>query len=134
MNSRALLSKVKPFLPKEGVYLDSQIRKSSRHHRWFWERSTDANIFKVMALPDEVINAAASRLFQESVGFGIAYPGISAIELEVIAAAIFNVPKAQIQQGGKTIPLFLLYTRATTRAALKNRENQEVQNAMALLA
>ena len=134
MNSRAILSKVKPFLPKEGVYLDAQISNSSRHHRWFWERSTDANILKVMALPDEVINAAANRLFQESVGFGIAYPGISAIELEVIAAAIFNVPRAQIQQGGKTIPLFLLYTRATARTALKLRENRDLEKAIGLFA
>ena len=134
MESCTSLSNIKPFLPKKGVYLDAQISNSSRHHRLFWETSTDSNIIKVLALPDAVINAAASRLFQKSVGFGIAYPGISATELDVIAGAIFNNPKAQIQQGGKTIPLFLLYTRATARTAVKRRENQEVQNAVSLFA
>ena len=134
MESRTSLSNIKPFLPKKGVYLDAQIRDSSRHHRWFWDRSTDSNIIKVLALPDAVINAAANRLFQKSVGFGIGYLGISATELDVIAGAIFNNPKAQIQQGGKTISLFLLYTRATARTAVKHRENQEVQNAVSLFA
>ena len=132
MESRTSLPNLKPFLPKKGVYLDAQISNSSRHHRWFWERSTDSNIIKVLALPDAVINAAANRLFQKSVGFGIGYLGISATELDVIAGAIFNNPKAQIHQGGKTIPLFLLYTRATATTAVKRQENQEVQNAVSL--
>ena len=62
MESRATLPNLKPFLPKKGVYLDAQISNSSRHHRWFWERSTDSNIIKVLALPDAVINAANNTL------------------------------------------------------------------------
>ena len=134
MELRTSLSNIKPFLPKKGVYLDAQISNSSRHHRWFWERSTDSSIIKVLALPDAVINAAANRLFQNSVGFGIGHIGISATEMDVLAGAIFNDPKAQIQQGGKTIPLFLLYCRANSRTAAKHRENQEVQNAVSLFA
>ena len=52
--------------------------------------------------------------------------------MDVLAGAIFNDPKAQIQKGGKTIPLFLLYTRATATTAVKRQENQEVQNAVSL--
>ena len=52
--------------------------------------------------------------------------------MDVLAGAIFNDPKAQIQKGGKTIPLFLLYCRANARTAAKRQENQEVQNAVSL--
>ena len=62
MESRTSRSNIKPFLPKKGVYLDAQISNSSLHHRWFWERSTDSSIIKVLALPDAVINAANNTL------------------------------------------------------------------------
>jgi hypothetical protein len=72
MNSPTSLSNIKPFLPIKGVYLDADVMQTKRFGRWFWEDSTDSAILKVMALPDEVINAAASRLFKKmTIGFGI---------------------------------------------------------------
>jgi hypothetical protein len=131
MNSPTSLSNIKPFLPIKGVYLDADVMQTERFGRWFWEDSTDSAILKVMALPDEVINAAASRLFKKmTIGFGIWNLGLSEVEMKVIAGAIFNDPWAVIPQGKTTITLRRLYLQATARTSLERRQDKAVRKAV----
>ena len=87
MNSRKTLSQVKPFLPPKGIQLDCLKLEDgwSRMHRWAWEShypqwaeesGSNPLIFQALELPDEVINAAAERLFDKPIGFGIGRIGI----------------------------------------------------------
>ena len=103
MNSRTTLNKVKPFLPQKGVQLDCLKLDDgwSRMHRWAWEshypewaEKYGANplIFQALELPDAVINAAAERLFDKPVGFGMGRMGICQTNMQIIAAAIFYAP------------------------------------------
>jgi len=146
-NSTVSLRHIKPFLPKRGVYLDgiTSAFNEFRYHRWWWEQNYQfwvaeyggpiANILKVLALPDEVINAAANRLYKQSgPGFGVAHQGLSIVEMEIIAAVILNKPQARIQLGGSKVPLYTLFCRATSLSAKQRSEQQSICTAVQLFA
>ena len=108
MNSRSTLNKVKPFLPPKGVQLDCLKLEDgwSRMHRHLWEShypqwaeeyGENPLIFQALDLPDEVINAAAERLFSKPIGFGMGRVGICQTHMQIIAAAIFYAPHEEIQ-------------------------------------
>ena len=143
MNSRKTLTKVKPFLPQKGVQLDCLKLDDgwSRMHRWEWEShypqwaeeyGAHPLIFQALDLPDEVINAAAERLFSKPVGFGIGRTGICQPHMHIIAAAIFNAPYEQIQIGGGSKALWRLYIQAKAPVAGKARMATAVNDAVAL--
>ena len=143
MNSRTTLNKVKPFLPQKGVQLDCLKLDDgwSRMHRWEWEShypqwveeyGAHPLIFQALDLPDEVINAAAERLFSKPVGFGIGRTGICQTHMQIIAAAIFYAPHEEIQIGGGSKALWRLYIQAKALVAGKARMATAVNDAVAL--
>ena len=143
MNSRKTLSQVKPFLPPKGVQLDCLKLEDgwSRIHRWAWEShypqwaeeyGSNPLIFQALELPDEVINAAAERLFDKPIGFGIGRIGICQPHMQIIAAAIFYAPYEQIQIGGGSKALWRLYIQAKALVAGKARMATAVNDAVAL--
>lgn len=143
MNSRTTLSKVKPFLPQKGVQLDclNLDNSWSRMHRWSWEShypqwaeeyGSNPLIFQALELPDEVINAAAQRLFSKSIGFGVTRLGIGQVHMEIIAAALFDAPHQEIHIGGGSKALWRLYAQAKAVMAEQAREASAVEDAVAL--
>ena len=145
MNSRTTLNKVKPFLPPKGVQLDCLKLDDgwSRMHRWKgeshypgWAEKYGANplIFQALELPDAVTNAAAERLFDKPVGFGIGRIGICQTHMQIIAAAIFYAPHEEIQIGGGSKALWRLYIQAKAVMAVQAQEATAVNDAVALFA
>jgi hypothetical protein len=145
MNSRTTLTKVKPFLPNKGVQLDClKLDVGLSHmHRWAWESQypqleakygAKPLIFQALKLPDEVINAAAKRLFSEPIGFGIGRIGICQTHMQIIAAAIFYAPHEEIQIGGGSKALWRLYIQAKVLMAEQAREATALNDAVALFA
>ena len=145
MNSRKTLSQVKPFLPPKGVQLDCLKLEDgwSRMHRHLWEShypqwaeeyGENPLIFQALDLPDEVINAAAERLFSKPVGFGIGRTGICQPHMQIIAAAIFYAPHEEIQIGGGSKALWRLYIQAKAVMAVQAKEATAVNDAVALFA
>ena len=143
MNSRTIPNKVKPFLPPKGVQLDCLNLDDgwSRMHRHLWEShypqwaeeyGENPLIFQALDLPDEVINAAAERLFSKPIGFGIGRMGICQTHMQIIAAAIFYAPDEQIQIGGGSKALWRLYIQAKTAMAQQARMATAVNDAVAL--
>ena len=143
MNSRKTLTKVKPYLPPKGVQLDCLKLDDgwSRMHRWAWEShypqwaeeyGSNPLIFQALELPDEVINAAAKRLFSNSIGFGIGRIGICQPHMQIIAAAIFYAPYEQIQIGGGSKALWRLYAQTKAVMAEQVREATAVKDTVAL--
>ena len=143
MNSRTTLNKVKPFLPQKGVQLDCLKLDDgwSRMHRWEWEShypqwaeeyGAHPLIFQALDLPDEVINAAAERLFSKPIGFGMGRVGICQTHMQIIAAAIFYAPHEEIQIGGGSKALWRLYIQAKTAMAQQARMATAVNDAVAL--
>ena len=143
MNSRKTLTKVKPYLPPKGVQLDCLKLDDgwSRMHRWEgeshypqWGEEYGAHplIFQALDLPDEVINAAAERLFSKPVGFGIGRTGICQTHMQIIAAAIFYAPHEEIQIGGGSKALWRLYSQAKALLAEQARMATAVNDAVAL--
>ena len=145
MISRTTLSQIKPFLPQKGVQLDCLKLDDgwSRMHRWEWEShypqwaeeyGSNPLIFQALELPDAVINAAAERLFRKPVGFGMGRTGICQTHMQIIAAAIFYAPHAEIQIGGGSKALWRLYLQAKAVIAQQAREATAVEDAVALFA
>ena len=143
MNSRTTLNKVKPFLPPKGVQLDCLKLDDgwSRMHRWAWESQypqwaeeygSHPLIFQALDLPDEVINAAAERLFSKPIGFGMGRVGICQPHMQIIAAAIFYAPHEEIQIGGGSKALWRLYSQAKALLAEQARMATAVNDAVAL--
>ncbi len=138
MISRTTLARVNPFLPQQGVQLDCLNLDDgwNRRHRWAWEEEYGSNplIFQALELPDEVINAAAGRLFSKPVGFGMGRIGICQTHMEIIAAALFDAPFQKIQIGGGSKALWRLYIQAKVLMAAQAREATAVKDAVALFA
>jgi hypothetical protein len=143
MNSRTTLNKVKPFLPPKGVQLDCLKLDDgwSRMHRWAWESQypqwaeeygENPLIFQALELPDAVINAAAERLFDKPVGFGMGRFGICQTHMQIIAAAIFYAPDEEIQIGGGSKALWRLYIQAKAVMAEQRREATALKDTVAL--
>ena len=125
-----------PFLPGRDIFLDSQVPETSfreRKHRWYWESNcSEPLILQLLELPDEVMNAAAERLFRKGVGFGISRIGFCRAELEMIAYAVFNKPYGQVRVGAKSLSLSHLYLRATAQAAKQRKEQEAISRTIAL--
>lgn len=145
MKSRTTLNKVKPFLPPKGVQLDclkldDGWSRMHRHHweshyqQWAEEYGSNPLIFQALDLPDEVINAAAERLFSKPVGFGIGRTGICQTHMQIIAAAIFYAPHEEIQIGGGSKALWRLYSQAKALLAEQACMATAVEDAVALFA
>ena len=125
-------------MPQKGVQLDCLKLDDgwSRMHRWAWEKEYGSNplIFQALELPDEVINAAAGRLFSKPVGFGMGRIGICQTHMEIISAALFDAPFQKIQIGGGSKALWELYIQAKVLMAAQAREATAVKDAVALFA
>ena len=125
-----------PFLPRRDIFLDSQVPEGSsweRRHRWYWESNcSDPLILHLLELPDEVINAAAERLFRKGVGFGMCRIGFCRAEMDMIANAVFNKPYGQVRVGAKSLSLSHLYLRATAQAAKQRKEQEAISATVAL--
>ena len=138
MISRTTLAKVNPFLPKKGVQLDCLKLDDglSRMHRWAWEKEYGSNplIFQALELPDEVINAAAERLFSKPVGVCIGRTCICKTHMQIIAAAIFYAPYEQIQIGGGSKALWQLYIQGKAVMAVQAHVATAANDAVALFA